>query len=92
MSAEAPGSLKLRTAGQQGKQTGRGSIVDEQGEELQCRGIDPVQIFDYKQHRLPRCLSQEPGQQGVQGLLPLPLGCQGERGVAFGEWQREQHR
>ena len=38
-----------------------------------------MQVFHDHQHRLPPRLRREPGQQGLQGLLALPLGRQGQR-------------
>jgi hypothetical protein len=52
--AEAPGGVKLRAAGQQGEQTGRRSLVEEEGEEFQRRGINPVHVLDNEQHGLFR--------------------------------------
>ena len=49
-----------------------------------------MQIFPDDQHRLPLRLGQQPGDQGLLGLLLLPLGTQREGGIALWERQGEQ--
>ena len=42
MRPEAPWGVKLRATGEQGQDAGRRLLVDEEGQQLQCRGINPV--------------------------------------------------
>jgi hypothetical protein len=46
-----------------------------------------MQVFHDHQHRLPLRLRREPGQQGLQGLLTLPLGSESQGRVVC--WQRQ---
>ena len=43
-------------------------LVQQEAEQLQRRGIDPVQVFDDEQQRLPRCQRQQHGQHRLQGF------------------------
>ena len=49
-----PWRVKLGATGQQGEDTGCGHLVEEQGEQLQRRGIDPVQVFDNEEDGVVR--------------------------------------
>jgi hypothetical protein len=77
--------VKLWAAGQQGEQTGRWPLVDEEGKELQGRGIDPVHILDNEQHRLRCRQRQQQRHDGVEGLLFLPLRGQGQGRIGIGK-------
>jgi hypothetical protein len=79
-----PGWPELRTTEEEQEHTGRRNLVDEQAEPLQGRGIPPVEVVHDHAHGLPPRLVQQPGQQEFQGLLFLPLGCVGERGILRG--------
>ena len=46
-----------------------------------------MQVFYNYQHWLLPRFRREPGQQGLQGLLALPLGRQGQGGIV--RWQRQ---
>ena len=62
MRAPAPRRRKLRPTGQQGQEPRRWPLVHQQGEELQGRRIDPVQVFHDKEDGLLLRQRQEPGQ------------------------------
>ena len=85
--AEAPGRAKLRTIGEQDEDARRRDVVDEQGEELQRGGIDPVQVFDDEQHRLIRGVRQDDRAKSLEGLLALPLRAHQGSWVALGQRQ-----
>jgi hypothetical protein len=51
-----------------------------------------VQIFDDTQHRVRIRLLPQPGEQGFQCLLTLPLGGEGERRIVRWRRQGEQRR
>ena len=82
MRAQAPRRLKLGPTGQQGQEPGRRPLLHQQGEELQRRGVDPVQVFHHKEDGLLLRQRQQPGQQGFQGFLLLPLGRQRQGRIA----------
>jgi hypothetical protein len=80
------GGLELRASGEQEQEAGGGHLVEEEHEELECRGIDPVQVFANAQHRVLFCLLHQPGEQGFQVFLALPLGHEGYGSIP--RWQR----
>jgi hypothetical protein len=49
-----------------------------------------VQIFQDKQHRLALRLLHDPGEQGCQHVLPLPLRGKGKGLIVCWERQREE--
>ncbi len=49
---EATTGSRVRKLGQQRQEAGGGALIDQQTEKLQRGGIDPVQIFHHKEHRL----------------------------------------
>ena len=90
MGARAPGRRKLGPTGQQTIQARRRALLHHQAEPLQRGRIDPVQVFDDEEHRLLLGLRQQPGQQGFEGFLLLPLGRQREGRILCRQRQREQ--
>src|SRR5206468_12665796 len=65
---------------------------NEQTQQLQGRGIDPVQVFHNEQDRLLLRFRIQPGQEGLQRFLALPLRRQGERWIGVGQGERQQRR
>jgi hypothetical protein len=86
----APRRMKLGAAGQYGQHPGCGGLVQEEAEDLQRRGVRPVQVFPDREHRRPLRLREQPGNQGLVGFLPLPLGAQVQRWVVCRVWQHQQ--
>ena len=87
-----PWRAKLRAGGQHQTESGARYLVDEQTQQFQGGGIDPMQIFHNHQHWLLPRFRREPGQQGLQGLLALPLGRQGQGGIVAGSGRRAGRR
>jgi hypothetical protein len=90
MGAPCPGRAEVRTKGEQRQDASRGALSDQEAEELQRGRIDPVQVFHHKQHGLPGRNAQQDGQQGIQELLLLLLGSEGQRGILGRQWEGEQ--
>ena len=80
MRHHGPWRAKLRAGGQHQTESGARYLVDEQTQQFQGGGIDPMQIFYNHQHWLLPRFRREPGQQGLQGLLALPLGVRAKAG------------
>ena len=55
-------------------------LIDQEAEELQRGGVDPVQVLHHQEHGLLGRNAQQDGQQGMQRLLLLLLGERGSRG------------
>ncbi len=87
MGPARPGRRKFWAAGQEDHDPGGWALIHQETEELQRRGIHPVQIFDHKQHRVLVGLLPQPGEQGFQRFLALPLGCESERRIVRRWWQ-----
>src|SRR5262245_51410591 len=90
MGAEAPGLAKIGTTRQQGKDTGYWPLIDEEPEQFDGRGIDPMQVSQNKEHRLLGGQRHQHGQERFQGLLFLLLRGQAERRVAIDKRHGEQ--
>jgi hypothetical protein len=88
--APGPGWGEVGPKGAQGQDAGSGSLIDQQAEQLQCGGIDPVQVFHHQEHRLLGRNAQEDGQQGVQRVLLLLLGSEGQGGIVGRQGEGEQ--
>src|SRR5439155_17817318 len=69
MGAQAPRRRKLRPTRQQGQEPSRWPLVHQQGEKLERRRVDPVQVFHHQEDGLPLRQRQQPGQQRFQGFL-----------------------
>jgi hypothetical protein len=76
-----PGRAKLWARGQHHTEPCTRPLLDEQTQQLQGGRINPMQVFHDHQHRLPPRLRSKPGQQGLQSLLALSLGRQGQGGI-----------
>jgi hypothetical protein len=87
-----PLGVKLGTRRQDETEAHRGALVNEQTQQLQGRGIDPVQVFHDEQDRLPLRFRVQPGEEGLQRLLALPLWRQGEGWIGVGQGERQQRR
>ena len=48
-----PGRVKLWTCGQEEAEPRLGTLANEQAQQLQHGGVDPVQVFHDHEHRLP---------------------------------------
>ena len=84
VSRHGPRGVKLETRRQDETEASLGALVNEQAQQLQSGGIDPVQVLHYEQDRLPLRYRMQPGQKGLQRFLALPLRRQSERGI--GVW------
>jgi hypothetical protein len=78
-----PGRLKMGTTGQEHQEGSRGCLVKEETNQLQGRGVSPVQVFQDKEDRLTFSKFQEEGDDGFQGLLPLTLWGEVERRIVM---------
>ena len=87
MGPARPGRRKFRATGQEDHDPSGGTLIHQEAEEFERRGIDPVQVFDDTQHRVLVRLLPQPGEQGFQRLLMLPLGGEGERRRV--RWRRQ---
>jgi hypothetical protein len=85
-----PGRDEVRTKGEQGEDTGGGALVDQEAEQFQRGGIDPMQVFHHKEHRLLGRNAQQDRQESVQRSLLLLLGRPGQGGVVGGQWEGEE--
>src|SRR5262249_13431260 len=85
-----PGRAEVRTKGQQRQDAGGGALIDQETEQLQRGRIDPVQVFHHKEHGLLGCDAQEDRQKGLQSLLLLLLGRQGQGSIVSGQREREE--
>ena len=47
-----PGRAEVGPTGEQRQDAGGGALIDQEGEQLQCGGVDPVQVFHDEEHRL----------------------------------------
>jgi hypothetical protein len=65
-------------------------VVDQAVQELQSRGIRPVEVLHHQTDGLPFRLLEQPLQHRFQGLLPLLLWREAEGRVMVFQWQREQ--
>jgi hypothetical protein len=82
--AQRPWRAERRAKGEQHEQVRGGRLVHQEVEKLQGGGVQPVQVFDDQQDPLSLHFTQQPHQQGFQGLLFLPFWRQGERGIGVG--------
>jgi hypothetical protein len=71
--------VKLGTRSQDKTDLRLSSLLNEQAQQLQRGGINPMQIFHHEQDRLLLRFGVQPGQEGLQRFLALPLRRQGER-------------
>src|SRR5215471_366866 len=84
--------MKLGTRRQDETEALLGTLVNEQAQQLQGGGIEPVQVFHNEEDRLPLRFRVQPGQNGLQRFLALSLWRQGERGIGGGQRKRQQRR
>jgi len=87
-----PRRVKLGAKGQHEEEPGRWHLVDAEPEQLQRRGVGPVQVFPHHQDRLALRLLQQPGRKRVQGALLLALGRERQRRRVCRRGQGEQCR
>ena len=91
MRARRPGRGKLRAEREHVQHGGGRGLLDQQPQQLEGRGIGPVQVFPHGQHRLPGGFLQQPGHQRILGLLPLLLWGHAAGRIAFcGKWHGQQ--
>ena len=76
--APSPGRAEVGATGEQGQDTGSGALVNQECQELQRRGVHPMEIFHDEEHRLLGGNVHQDGQEGPQGLLLLLLGRHGQ--------------
>jgi hypothetical protein len=82
--------MKLRTEGQQAQHGRRGKLLDQETEQLDGRGIGPVQVLPYGEDGLLPGLLDEPRDQGIEGLLPLLVRRQSQGCVLAGRVEAEE--
>ena len=80
MRTSRPGGCKLWAKGQHVQHWHRRHLVNQEPEQLQGGRVSPVQILPHCQDRVMLGRCHQPPDQGVLGLLPLPLGGQGKDG------------
>jgi hypothetical protein len=66
-----------------------GALVDQEAEQFQRGGIDPMQVFHHNEHRLLGRNAQQDRQESVQRSLLLLLGRQGQGGILCRQWEGE---
>ena len=76
-----PGRLKMGTTGEEHQEGSRGCLIKQEPNQLQGRGVRPVQIFQDKEDRLMFSQFQQEGDDGFQGLLAVPLWGEVERRI-----------
>jgi hypothetical protein len=81
MGARGPGRLERGSRREHGEQGRRRRLLDQEAQELQRRGIDPVQVFDDEQRGLVAGPREHHRQQGLERPLPLALGAHRERRI-----------
>ena len=72
-----PRRAEVGPKGQQHQDAGRGPLIDQEAEELERGGIDPVEVFHDKEHRLLDGDTEEDRQERMQGLC---FCCAGDKG------------
>jgi hypothetical protein len=77
--------VKLGTRCQDETEAPRGTLLNEQAQQLHGGGIDPVQVFHDEQDRLLLRFRIQPGQEGLQRFLTLPLRRQGKGWIGDGQ-------
>jgi hypothetical protein len=65
-------------------------LIHQEAEELQRGRVDPVQVFHDEEHGLLRRDAEHDRQQGVQELLFLLRGRQGQGGIRRGQREGEE--
>ena len=88
--ATDPGRAEVGAKGEQRQDQGGGTLVDHEAEALQRRGIDPMEVFHDEEHRLLGGDAQQDRQEGLQGLLLLLLGREGQGSVVGGQRQGKE--
>ncbi len=86
----APRRLEIRPEGEHGENAIVQAFRDELREELEARGIDPVQILDDEKHRLLSRTGAQPFADRAENLLPLARGRKSRRRIAGVGRQEEE--
>ena len=68
-----PGGLERGTTGQDHQHGSRRYLRKHQVQQLQGRGVGPVEVFDNKEDRVVICVFLQEYHNGFQGLLALTL-------------------
>ena len=76
-----PRRLEMGSTSQQHKDGGGWCLIDQQIQHFQGCGVRPVEVFQHKEDRLTFGKVQEDRDNGVKGLLALPLRRDVERCV-----------
>ncbi len=76
VAAVAEGLLVAGTMGEQKARPGGGDRIDQELEEFLGGGVDPVQVLDHEDQRLPLGRAQEERVQGSDGLAPARDGVE----------------
>src|SRR5262249_34885528 len=76
--------------GEQGQDAGGGDLVDQEGGKFQRGWIDPVQGFPHKKHGRLGGGGEQERQEGMESLLRLVLGRQGEGSIVGRQGEGEE--
>ena len=79
----------MRTTRERHQESSRRCLVQQEPEQLQGRGVRPVQVFQDKEDRVMFGNLQEDGDNSFQRLLALPLGRNSERCI-LRLWERQR--
>src|SRR5215510_2536289 len=90
MCTHTPGRLKFWTTRHTGQDAGRWSLVYEQGQQLQGRGIDPLRVFHNQQQGLLGGVGHEECQESCERLAALLLWREREGWIALRGQRQEQ--
>ncbi len=88
--ARSPGWTKLRPPGEEHQDRRSGDLIDDETEQLERRGIDPVQVFDDEEQWFAGRHGQQELQDRFQRLLLLPLRGEIQGRVVFRYGYRQE--
>ncbi len=90
--AQRPRQRELRTIGHHAHQRHGRALLDLKTDQLQRRGIGPVDIFPDLQHRPAFGFFEQPGGDLIEGTAALLLWCERRRRIDVRQGKRKQRR